>query len=466
METKFLGQAYQSRSPILASQTCINLYPEPTEGNSDEIGAFYGTPGITSVFSGSGEVRGMRVAGGYLYAVIGSACYRIDASYTGTNLGTLPNLSGPVSVIDNGSQVGFFHQDGAHWVSYTGSAIASIANAPSGGISTTSDQYVAFSSGGQTWGLTAIADLSSINPLDVASAEGLPDDLVCPFADHRELWLFGDTTTEIWSDTGAAFFPFERAPGGFIEQGCAAPRSPSKLDNSVFWLGKDTNGQGVIYRANAYIPERISTHAVEYAINQYADISDAIGFSYQEEGHGFYWLTFPTGDTSWVYDVSTKAWHQRAYLDDVTGLLHRHRANCYATFNSKHLVGDYANGSIYEMRLDLFTDNGTEIYRERAWEVGDAENKKIRIDKLELLALTGDGVANGAPNLWLQVSKNGGRRFGYQRLISIGNIGQTTARVRWRRLGPGRNWVLRVGTSMASRVHWIAAYMDAEVLAQ
>src|SRR6266851_1374344 len=233
MKLPFLGQAYQSRSPILASQTLINLYAESTEGNSDAIGGLYGTPGLRALTGAQGEVRGMRSAGGSLYAVIGATCYRIDSNYASLNLGYLPNSSGRVSIIDNGSQVAFAHQSGWHWIAFGGSAIAPVTNSPYNSIFSEMDNYAIFttSTKGQ-FGITALADLSSINPLDVASAEGAPDDLVSVIADHREVWLFGAETIEIWSDTGAQFFPFERSPGGFIEQGCIAMFSPAKLDNS------------------------------------------------------------------------------------------------------------------------------------------------------------------------------------------------------------------------------------------
>jgi hypothetical protein len=499
MKTKFLGQAYKSRSPNLAAQTAINIFPESTEGNASEVGGFYGTPGLRSQYVGNGQVRGTRYVQSYLFAVIGSQVLRFNSAYVATLLGTLPNITGSVSIIDNGSQVAFAHSSGWHWCAVEGTAIAPVAGSPSNSILTTQDQYVAYTDGGGQFGLTALADLSNLNPLDIATAEGLPDDLVSIISDHRELWLFGEETTEIWSNTGAAFFPFERSPGGFIEQGCAAKFSPAKLDNSVFWLGRDRNGKAIIYRANAYIPNRISTHAIEYAINQYSDISDAIGFAYQEEGHTFYWLTFPSGDASWVYDVATGAWHQRAWLNSQDGTLHRHRANCYSTFNGEHVVGDWENGALYTMSLDSGTDDGEEIYRERAWEIPSEEGERTRIDLLELIARTGDGATsadvigagddmstpgffsagvwastlwNGLsteplpsePMMWLQVSRDFGSTWGQQRIVGLGQIGQNLARVRWRRLGSGRNLVVRVCTTMNTPVEWIAANVQGESL--
>jgi hypothetical protein len=68
------------------------------------------------------------------------------------------------------------------------------------------------------------------------------------------------------------------------------------------------------------------------------------------------------------------------------------------------------------------------------------------------------------PLVWLQMSRDSGRRWGYQRIVSLGAIGETTKRARWRHCGSGRNIVLRIGTTMQNRVQWVAGFMDAEVL--
>jgi hypothetical protein len=463
MKTQFLGPAYQTRSPILASQTAINIYPQLMEIASDNVGGFYGTPGLDSVYTGAGEVRGLWQAKGVLYAVIGSTVYRFDNAYTATNLGNLPSSSGKVSIADNGLQIVFAHHLGWHYVDLGGTAIASVTGAPANSVVVAQDNYLAFTNEDGTFGITGLGDATSINPLDVATPEGSPDGLISIISDHRELWLFGEETTEIWTNTGAAFFPFERAPGGFMEQGCAAKWTPAKVGgNSVMWLGRDKAGQNIVFQSNGYVPVRVSTHAIEYEISKYSTVEDAFAYAYQQEGHYFYVLTFPTGNATWVYDISTRMWHQRAYLDD--GNLIRHRSNCHALFNGKHIVGDYENGKLYEMSLDVYTDDGDPIYRERAWETPDNEHKKVRIDSVELIALTGDGEADSAPIVTLQVSQDAGRNWGYERDTTLGLIGVYKARARWRRIGSGRDTVLRVKTTMNGRVSWVGANIDAEAL--
>ena len=503
-DTSFLGQAYTTRNP-LASQTAINIYPELIETTGSGVGGFIGTPGLLGLWQGVGQVRGLFAASdGLLYGVVGRTVYKFSLGYVGTALGDLPTNSGPVSMCDNGFQLVVAHALGWHYALLGGSNLVAVSGAPHGSIVGTQDNYTLFTDGGGQFGITALGDLTSINALDFATAEGSPDNLVSLVCDHREVNLLGTETTELWIDTGAADFPFERASGGFVEQGCAAAFSPAKQDNSVFWLGRDRTGQGSVWRSNGATPIRVSTHAIELAINK-GVISDAIGFAYSEEGHLFYQLTLPAQGQTWVYDCTTKLWHQRMYLDPVTGEKTRHRANCYAFFNGKHIVGDFENGQIYEMALNYGDDDGDPVYRERAWEMDDDSHNKIRVDKVELQALMGEGevvttigegtqtfytptirvtdiigeytdvtgitferVSAGSslvtePLVWLQVSNDSGRTWSYERQRTLGPLGARKTRARWRRLGTGRDLVFRVATTMQSKVRWVGAPIQAEV---
>ena len=155
-------------------------------------------------------------------------------------------------------------------------------------------------------------------------------------------WVFGQNSVEVWYNAANPSFPFSRIQGAFNEIGCAAPYSVAKLDNTVFWLSKDARGYGMVYRASGYTGQRVSTHAVEWQIQQYSDISDAIGYTYQQDGHSFYVLIFPNANTTWVYDASTQAWHERAGW--YNGAWTRHRSNCQVVFNNEVIVGDYEIG--------------------------------------------------------------------------------------------------------------------------
>jgi hypothetical protein len=211
------------------------------------------------------------------------------------------------------------------------------------------------------------------------------------------------------------------------------------MDNGLFWLGKDARGQGMVYRANGYSGQRISTHAVEWHIQQYGDLSDAIGYTYQQDGHSFYVLIFPGADTTWVYDVATQAWHERAGF--ANGDFTRHRSNCQAFFGTKVMVGDYQNGNVYSFDLDDYSDNGSIQKWLRSWRAlptGQNNLKRTAHHSLQLDCESGVGLNLGQgsdPQVMLRWSDDGGHTWSNEHWVSIGRIGEYYRRAIWRRLG-------------------------------
>jgi hypothetical protein len=287
--------------------------------------------------------------------------------------------------------------------------------------------------------VTALLDGTSIDPLEFASTEGSPDGLIAVAANFREVWAFGTNSIEVWYDSANPDFPLERIQGAFNELGCAAPYSVAKMDNGMFWLGRDRRGQGMVYRANGYTGQRISTHAIEWQIQQYSDISDAIAYTYQQDGHSFYVLIFPTGNATWVYDAATESWHERAGW--VNGDFTRHRSNCQMSFNNKIIVGDYVNGNIYAFDLDVYADNGGIQKWLRSWRAlptGQNNLKRTAHHSLQLDCETGVGLNTGQgsdPQVMLRWSDDGGHTWSNEHWSPVGKIGVYQQRVFWRRLG-------------------------------
>jgi hypothetical protein len=109
----------------------------------------------------------------------------------------------------------------------------------------------------------------------------------------------------------------------------------------------------------------VSTHAVEFAIQQYGNLADAVGYTYQQDGHTFYVLNFTDADTTWVFDAATGAWHERAGFRN--GDFKRHRGNCHARFDGDPIIGDYENGRLYAFDLNVYADAGVTQKWLRSW---------------------------------------------------------------------------------------------------
>ena len=335
------------------------------------------------------------------------------------------------------------------------------------------DGYFVFNEpNSQRFWVTASYNGLSIDALDFASAEGSPDDLVTLIVDHREIWLFGINTVEVWYNAGLPDFPLARIQGAFNEIGCLAAYSVAKLDNGLFWLGRDARGNGIVYRSKGYAGERISTHAVEWQIQQYATLSDAVAYTYQQDGHSFYVLNFPTANRTWVYDVATGVWHERAGWEN--NEFTRHRGNCQMNYNNEIVIGDYVAGGIYAYDLSVYSEAGSVQKWLRSWRalptgqndlkrttqhslqldceagVGVSGDDFLYLDGLYLITEDGDRllteddnylVAQGSidpgvnPQVMLRWSDDGGHTWSNEHWKSMGRIGQYGYRTIWRRLG-------------------------------
>lgn len=211
---------------------------------------------------------------------------------------------------------------------------------------------------------------------DSANKEAYSDLLRTLMVVKRDIWLFGDKTTEIWNNVAAPDSQFQSAPDIFIDHGIAAPYSVAEYDNGVFWLSADRQGHGIIINGSGYQAKRISTYAIENEVAGYGKIDDAIGFCYQIGGHSFYVLTFPHDDKTWSYDITTGLWHEWLWID-TNGAEHRHRANCYWPINGVPVIGDWQNGNLYALDHRVFTDNGQPIKRVRSFPHLVADGKRV-----------------------------------------------------------------------------------------
>jgi hypothetical protein len=443
MKTPILGSAYVARSVNAADNRMINLFPELVPEGGKEPAFLQRAPGLRSLVTlGVGPVRGLWTFGDYGYAVSGNTLYKIDDQWAATAKGTVAG-TGPVSMVDNGTQL--FIAAGATGYIYNANTdvFAQITDPDFPGATTVGflDGYFVFNEpNSQKFWVTALLDGTSVDPLDFASAEGSPDDLVSLIVDHREVWLFGQTSVEVWYNAGLPDFPLARIQGAFNEIGCAAPFSVAKLDNGVFWLGADARGKGIVYRSNGYNGTRISTHSVEWQIQQYSDISDATAYTYQQDGHSFYVLNFPSADTTWVYDVATQAWHQRAGW--LNNNFTRHRGNNQMAFNGEIVIGDYLTGGLYAYDLTVYSEAGSVQKWLRSWRAlptGQNNLNRTTQHSLQLDCETGvglDGVGQGVdPQVMLRWSDDGGHTWSNEHWKSMGRIGETGTRVFWRRLG-------------------------------
>ena len=446
MQSPILGSSYVARSVNAADNRMVNLFPEIIPEGGKTAAFLSRAPGLNrQLVVGTGPIRGLwahQTNGQDFYVASGTEFYKVNAfTSAAVKLGDISG-TGQVSIADNGTQLFIACNPDAYIYNEVANTFQQITDPDFPGAVTVGylDGYFVFNEpDSQRMWVTALLNGLDVSPLDFASAEGSPDGIVAINVDHRECWVFGTDSVEVWYDAGLQDFPLQRIQGAFNEIGCVAAFSIAKLDNGLFWLGCDARGQGIVYRTNGYTGQRVSTHAIEYAIQSYGNISDAVAYTYQQDGHAFYVITFPTGNATWVYDVATQAWHERAGWGN--GSFTRHRSNCQCNFQGNTVVGDYENGNIYTLDLDVYADNGGVQKWLRSWRAlpTDQNNlKRTAQHSLQLDCESGTGLNNGQgsdPQVMLRWSDDGGHTWSNEHWASMGKIGQFFRRVIWRRLG-------------------------------
>lgn len=475
MRLSLLSGAYQSRNTIASVETCINLIPEinPEEIKSPTPVTHFPRPGLTTFGNvlSQGTGRGIFISSrGQLFSVIGQTVYFINHAGVYIIIGQLlTNANTPVSISDNGQTAVIV--DGTvngYTINLTTFAFALIIDPTGlfvGAIRVDyADTFLAFNAPGTNEWYISLSGQVAFNILNQANKTSSPDPIQTLGFNLRQMWLLGLLRSEVWYLSGAADFPYEEFPQTFIPYGCAAPYSLGQADDKLFWLSRNPQGQAIAVRTEGYAVVAISTRALEYEWSNYATVSDCVTYSYQQAGHTYVVFHFPTANTSYGYDLSTKQWHRRGYTDN-DGNLNRELI-AFSVFAYNHNIGqDWATGQLYIIDQNAFTDNGQPMYFERSFPHVIDEMEQITgtsfVADFEtgVTPSTGDGDPI-PPQLGLSISRDGGITYGNVRWKQKVSAGHNRSMMRWRSLGEARDFVFKLQWSFAGNSSLQGAFFD------
>lgn len=425
-------QYSEGRSKPWSGSALLNAFCEKADGDKQTDFAVMAVPGL-DLFGTlpEGPVRGLHVMDSVLYAVAGYSLYSVADDGTSTLLGPV-NGTGPVRMVDNGSQLAIAASDQVGRV-YADGTVQTPLPYPAIDVAYI-DGYFFWASATAGQGFySSPTDGLSYSADDVVAAEGSPDGLVGIINDHRELHLFGTDTDEIFYNAGDPDNPFQRQGNAFIERGCFDRASIVKVDNSVHFFGEDR----IVYRLDGYTPMRISTHAIEYRLST---ATYARAFAYTQEGHKFYVLNSDQG--TFAYDMATGTWHERqSYGRD------SYRAHCAVRYNDAMVFGDAEDGRLYRPNLASYNEDGDPIRVRIDLPTLEASRARVTMYAFELYCETGVGLNDGQgsdPQAMLEYSDDGGRRWSNELWRSLGRIGEYRTRAIWRSLGQFRSRQMRL----------------------
>jgi hypothetical protein len=441
-----VGDSYTLPNRRASAARSVNLYLEGMESPANTAAVLVGFPGLRAVSYVGGECRGAIESKGRVFAVFGTGVYELLADGTTTFRGALDTSTGPVSMAEGTLQVVIVTGASGYVFRLSTNAFSKITDPDWLGSNTVAylnGKFIFHKPGTQVWYYSAIDDATDLDALEFASAEAAPDDLVAIATDHQEVRLFGTKTTEVWFDAAAADFVFQRNSGATSSVGCLAYGSVKRIDNSLVWLGRDENGAGVVYRAQSYVAQRISTDAVEAELRTSTDPSSASAFTMSVGGKMFYILQAPGLETAWAYEVSTGKWCELGEnAGDDKWNPWRGAAHVYA-FGQNYVFG--TDGCVYRVDPDFGSFGSTPIVYERRAPDTIKPLMMRRSFGPFVLEVEARGVPQvDNPQLELSWSDDGGYEFGNPLMRSVGAIGERPARMIFARTGSGRDRVWRV----------------------
>lgn len=429
-QVAFGVDSYQHASLPISARRMVNAYLEPGPPAAKTAAAVVSVFGIKNYLTiGTGPMRGGEVVNAVGYVVSGTQLYSVTAAGLVSALGNIPG-TGPVFIDGDGSHV-MVTVNGPSYL-WDGAATNPIQDPDFPGY-----EWVAFLDGymvggpgdGRVYVNHTAFDPSNWNALDFASAEAAPDDVVVGIVNHRELFLYGRETTEVWYNSGDQAFPLARTASGFMEIGTTSKYGPVSNDNTMFFPGND----GLFYRVNGYTPVRISTTAIEQAIAKYPS-QECKGLAWVENGHKMVGWTFD--QNTFVYDISTQLWHERQSYG-----LSNWKAAFLVRGKNQTYVGDRTSNKLGILDADTFTEWGaTMVASVTSPSIAHPPDvETLPHAYLDLVFEQGVGVVTGQgsdPKVMVRVSDDDGRSFHPVEIWrSLGKIGDFKSSARINRLG-------------------------------
>lgn len=457
-----ISAAYAGKSVISSGQECVNLYAEivgKIDPQSPTPVTYYPTPGtvLKAQTANNAPIRGCyRTSLGTAYIVSGTNVYYVAPNYDLILVGNIADKPTQVYFKDNGLVVVLVDGSNGYVIDMDSNQFAKITDSNFYGAAFVEllDTFFIFNNPGTNQFYISVSNASfallstvgAFDPLDIAAKSGFNDPIVAIITVHRELWLVGNLTTEVWIGTGAADFYFQQVQGAYINHGCGAPYSLASQDTLTFFIQQDMQGNGLVLQGQGYDVTEISTPRLVEEFKSYAMLSDAIGFCFQIADHAFYALVFPSANKGWLYDLTTTQWCEWNWCDENGNLL-RPRANCCMFANNDILVGDWQYGKLLKLDINVFKDEDSPIVRIRTFPHLTDDDRYSRINYNTFSADMQVGSIldlEDDPQIYLSWSDNKGVTYGNPVAQSLGKTGEYAKTITWNRLGQARDRVFKL----------------------
>jgi hypothetical protein len=435
------GSGVTSYSMAVTRQRRVNcMYDIRKDGDKEAI-VVVGTPGAyVWATLPTAPVRGYRVVGSSLFVVAGTSLYRVSSGGAVALLGSMPTVSRKVGMSDNSIQIIIVDGIAGYVYSIATGAITLITDTsfPNGATSVAflNSRFIVEYPSSRQFNVSALLDGTTWSPGIYGTKENSSDLLVRAEVLNGTLVLMGDLSLEFWQDTGGKPLPYSRINGASQQWGLAAVNSVAHLHETLMFLGKNPDGGVSVIILNGYTPSIVSDSDIEFIMQSFSTVADAVAMVYHAFGHTVYQLTFPSAGRTLAYDLETKIWHEAQ-----TGLAPaRHFGEISVSFANHNVFSDATTGNLYFVDTATYTDAGQATLREVCTRNVRMGGNEIFLNQLLLEIESGVSVGNVS----IEVSRDGGRTFGPQKTRPLGPLGQYLSRAIFRRLGRSRDFVIRI----------------------
>ena len=291
------------------------------------------------------------------------------------------------------------------------------------------------------WRLSELNNASSFpdDAQHVGLLQSQPDVVVAVETLQRQLFVFGKNVTEIWLDLPSSqlLFPFQRQNSISIEYGCLSPDTIASGFNRMVWLGSNEYSGPIILITTGGPPQKLATDGIDFELDKLQNPEDSFGFIFEEAGHIFYQINFPSDNTSYAYDFN-----ENSFINVTDKSLNTHIARKMSYFNDTHLFVTDKDGGLYEMGTELFTyketvdddDEGFTIPRMRITPPTRFEGSKRFVVNAVSLTIE-QGHSDKPLKVDLSVSKDGATTFGNILSKDLKGIGDRPNKLLFRKIG-------------------------------
>lgn len=262
------------------------------------------------------------------------------------------------------------------------------------------------------------------NPLNFNTADAAPDRVVGVYSSLQELYVFGETTLQVYGISADPYLPVSSAAA--LSIGCGAPYSVIQLENQFAWV--DDRRRIVVSDGRSF---EVASEAVEKTMRDLSTVADAWGFRWQATYYDLLVWMFPTANLCLTYDLRKKVWGTWESLDALAGsVLPRIGSAAFWPATNTYYVGDSAYENLFMLDAVATTDLGTPIASDAILnrdDYGTTGNKATRY--IDLFLKRGQSPSGGTLEV---ATRDDDLAWKPYYTINIGASGDYKSNIRWR----------------------------------